>query len=85
MKAVLPSMIALLVLAGCKIAPVARDDNAAIVIASCPEMGEVSLVTPADSWRLHVEDAKLYNTCRCAALRNTKYACPEPKPVEPPK
>lgn len=69
---------------GCAHKPVARDDNAALVIASCPVMGEVDILTPADTWRLLVEDAKLYNTCRCAALRNTKFACPEPKP-EPAK
>ncbi len=83
MRAVLPTIIVLLGLAGCSTAPVARDDNAALVIASCPEMGEANVLTPADSWRLLVEDAKLYNICRCAALRNTKQACPEPTKPTP--
>jgi len=50
----------------------------ALVIASCPELGAVTLVTPADSWRALVNDAEQYNKCRCAALRNTTEACPEP-------
>lgn len=79
------SIVVGLALVGCGTKPkLAPENNAALVIASCPEMGEVYIVTPADSWRLHVEDAKLYNICRCAALRNTDHACPEPKP-EPTK
>lgn len=80
--AVLPVMVALAALAGCG-ATKAIENNAALVIASCPELGEVSILTPADSWRLHVADAKVYNTCRCAALRNTELACKEPEPVSP--
>jgi hypothetical protein len=64
-------------LAGC--GSTAAINNAALLIASCPEMGEADIVTPADSYRLHVADAKLYNTCRCAALKDfPKHACPEP-------
>jgi hypothetical protein len=73
--AVLPTM---LVLAGCAVSGRPTDD--AIVIAACPALGDVKLVTPADSWRLHVSDAEQYNTCRCAALRNTSEACREPTP-----
>lgn len=79
--AVLPTMIALLV--GCGSTKAITENNDALVIASCPELGEVSILTPADSWRLHVADAKVYNTCRCAALRNTELACKEPEPVSP--
>ena len=78
--AVLPTIIALL--AGCGSTKVI-ENNMALVIASCPELGEVGVPTPADSWRLHVADAKVYNTCRCAALRNSELACKEPEPVSP--
>lgn len=62
------------VLAGCVGgAPPARPD--ALVIASCPELPPVNLVTPADSYRLHVEDARRYNVCRCAALAHTSVPC----------
>jgi acetaldehyde dehydrogenase (acetylating) len=82
MRAVLPTMIALVALTGCG-STKGLESNTALVIASCPELPDVKLVTPADSWRLHVEDAKTYNECRCAALRNTTAACKEPKPATP--
>lgn len=66
---------------GCKSAPPPRND--ALVIASCPELPPVAIVTPADSWRLHLDDAERYNTCRCAALAGTSKECPaNPKPAE---
>lgn len=80
-RAVLPLMA--IAIAGCTTAPAPRENNAALVIASCPEMGDVEIVTPADSWRLHVADGKLYNTCRCAALRNTPAACKDSAPPTP--
>lgn len=83
-KAVFVAVLAVLTitLSGCASTKRVGENNEALVIAACPEMGEIAVLTPADSWRLHVADAKLYNTCRCAALRNTKLACPEtPKPV----
>lgn len=55
----------------------------ALVVAACPPLGSVALVTPADSWRALTNDAEQYNTCRCAALRNTSQACkvdPQPAP-----
>jgi hypothetical protein len=68
--------LAAVILAGCGTARVLPED--ALVIAACPELAPVKLVTPADSWQLHLSDAEQYNTCRCAALRNTKAACRNP-------
>lgn len=63
--------------AGCAAPRAMRDD--ALVQAACPKLTEVTLGPPADSYRLHVEDARRYNICRCAALRYTDTPCPEPK------
>ena len=54
---------------------------AAALLAGCvtrAQLAPVQIVTPADSYRLHVEDARQYNICRCAALKDTTEACPAP-------
>lgn len=66
----------LLLLAGCATHGTVQPDP--LVIASCPPLQPVQIVTPADSYRLHVEDARQYNVCRCAALKGTDQACKAP-------
>jgi hypothetical protein len=87
LKAVLVNAVVVFALASCTIAlfgctTTGRPEPDPLVIAACPALTDVTVLTRDDSWRLHIEDARQYNKCRCAALKDTSEACKAPKPVE---